>query len=337
LLADDRAELRRRLRRWHERKRRDLPWRRTSDPYRIWVSEVMLQQTRVAAAIPFYERFLERFPDVAALAAASEEEVLACWSGLGYYSRARNLHRAARLIARNGAFPNTYAAIRELPGAGDYTAAAVASIAFGLPHAAVDGNALRVLARLLAERGDIGSEQTRARLRSAAEALLDRERPGLFNQALMELGATVCLPREPRCTGCPLSAVCDARRSGIERELPVKSRRSGFLAVPLTLLLIRKNGRVLLRRRGGAGVRMAGFWELPEAAMLPAAVPLETLGAFRHAITKYKYECTVMRAAIGRAPAGFSWVPPARLDRIPLSTATRKALALDGLRRAPKR
>lgn len=287
----------------------------------------MLQQTRVAAAIPYYERFLERFPDVAALAAAAEDEVLACWSGLGYYSRARNLHRAARLVALNGGFPRSYESIRELPGVGDYTAAAVASIAFGLPHAAVDGNVFRVLARVLGERGDIGSAKTRNRLRAAAEALLDRKRPGLFNQAMMELGATVCVHREPRCGDCPLAALCDARRGGIERELPVKSRRMEFVGVQVTLLLIRKGGCVLLRQREAASTRMAGFWELPEAGLLPGVVPLETLATVRHTITKHRYEYTIIRAALRCVPAGFAWVPEAELDRIPLSTATRKALA----------
>ncbi len=286
----------------------------------------MLQQTRVAAAIPYYERFLERFPDVAALAAAAEDEVLACWSGLGYYSRARNLHRAARLMALDGGFPRSYESIRELPGVGDYTAAAVASIAFGLPHAAVDGNVLRVLARVLGERGDIGSAKTRNRLRAAAEALLDRKRPGLFNQAMMELGATVCVPREPRCGDCPLAGLCGARRGGIERELPVKSRRMEFVGVQVTLLLIRKGGCVLLRQREAASTRMAGFWELPEAGLLPAAVPLETLATVRHTITKHRYEYTILRAALRRVPAGFAWIREADLDRIPLSTATRKAL-----------
>ncbi len=290
----------------------------------------MLQQTRVAAAIPFYERFLTRFPDVAALAAAAEDDVLACWSGLGYYSRARNLHRAARLMAQDGGFPASYERIRELPGVGDYTAAAVASIAFGLPHAAVDGNVLRVLARVLGERGDIGSAKTRNRLREAAEALLDRKRPGLFNQAMMELGATVCLPREPRCGACPLTGLCGARSGGIERELPVRSRRMEVVGVRVTLLLIRKGGSVLLRQREVASTRMAGFWELPEAGLLPAAVPLATLATVRHTITKHRYEYTIRRAALRRAPAGFAWVPEAELDRIPLSTATRKALARAG-------
>ncbi len=295
----------------------------------------MLQQTRVAAAIPYYERFLARFPDITALAAAADEEVLACWSGLGYYSRARNLHRAARTMAEDGGFPRSYEGIRKLPGAGEYTAAAVASIAFGLPHAAVDGNVLRVLARVTGERGDIGSGKTRSRLKDAAGTLLDRKRPGLFNQALMELGATVCLPGEARCGVCPLAGLCDARRNGMERELPVKARRMSFVRVPVTVLLIRKGGRILLRRREADSARMAGFWELPEAGLLPEAALLETLATVRHTITKHRYEYTIVRAALREEPAGFAWIAPADLDRIALSTATRKALAAAGLRQSP--
>jgi A/G-specific adenine glycosylase len=303
-----------------------LPWRQTSDPYRIWVSEVMLQQTRVAAALPYYERFLERFPTAAALAAAAEEEVLACWSGLGYYTRARNLHRAAKVVAGDGGFPRDYEGIRKLPGIGDYTAAAIASIAFGLPYAAVDGNAIRVLARLLDERGDTGSVKTRKRLAEAATRLLDRQRPGEFNQALMELGATVCLPREPQCGCCPVSACCQGRRRGVERELPVRSRRVEFKSIAKTLLLIQKGERILLRRREAGSGRMAGFWELPEAGELPQAVPGEAAATVRHTITNHRYLLTVVKAAAHRIPRGFSWISRAELDRIPLSTATRKAL-----------
>ena len=176
---------------WYRHGHRALPWRATSDPYRIWVSEIMLQQTRAQAAIPYYERFLARFPAVEVLAAASEDEVLSLWAGLGYYTRARNLRRAAREIVTAGGFPRDYEAIRALPGVGDYTAAAIASIAFGLPYAVIDGNVLRVVARLENDASDIGSPRTRARFREAAQEWLDRRDPGRFNQAMMELGATV--------------------------------------------------------------------------------------------------------------------------------------------------
>ena len=198
--------IRRKLARWYEKNARDLPWRRTRDPYAIWISEIMLQQTRVAAAIPYYERFLARFPDARSLARAFEDEVLAAWSGLGYYSRARNLHKAAKAIAELGAFPRDYAAIRELPGVGGYTAAAVASIAFHLAHAVVDGNVKRVIARL-AGTADVD-------VQAAADALMDRSNPARSNQALMELGAVVCLPRAPLCDACPVARECQAKNNG---------------------------------------------------------------------------------------------------------------------------
>ena len=320
-------EFRRRLRDWYRRERRDLPWRRTADPYRIWLSEIMLQQTRVAAAIPYYERFLARFPDVAALAAASEQDVLACWSGLGYYSRARSLHRAARLVAAAGRFPTDWDGLRALPGIGGYTASAISSIAFGLPHAAVDGNAIRTLARLLGEKGDVGAAKVRQRLEAEAARLLDPRRPGEFNQALMELGATVCLPRRPQCALCPLARFCTARAGGFERELPVKARPGKTREVSLTLLLIRKRGGVLLRQRPPDSPQMPGFWELPEAGLLPGALELETRGEIRHTITNCKYRLEIVAASIGRAPRGFRLFRAEELGRIPLTAATRKALA----------
>jgi A/G-specific adenine glycosylase len=316
------------LERWYEGARRDLPWRRTADPYRIWISEVMLQQTRVAAAAPYYERFLARFPDVDALARAPEAEVLACWSGLGYYSRARNLHRAAKLIAARGEFPRDYDALRELPGVGEYTAAAIASIAFGQPHAVLDGNVLRVLARLLGERGDIGSASARGRLRAAADTLLDRKRPGAWNQALMELGATVCVPREPACAACPLAQFCEARRRGLERELPVKLRRAKPERVEKTVLLVERAGRILLWQRDSASPRLAGFWDLPEPHQLPRAALGDAVAGLRHSIVNHRYFITVLRAAVPRAPAGFRWFPVAALGEIPLSTVARKVVKL---------
>jgi len=211
---------------WYSRGHRDLPWRNTRDPYRIWISEIMLQQTRAQAVIPYYLRFLERFPTVEALAAAEEDTVLALWSGLGYYSRARNLRLAARLIVASGPFPGTYEAIRELPGIGDYTAAAIASIAFDLPHAVLDGNVLRVVARVANDAADIASNRTRERFRAIAQEWLVPAEPGHFNQALMELGATVCLPRNPLCLVCPLADCCRARQEGAIAQVPVKLRKT---------------------------------------------------------------------------------------------------------------
>jgi len=315
---------------WYARTRRDLPWRRTQDPYRIWVSEIMLQQTRAQAVIPYYERFLARFPTVAALAAAEEDEVLALWSGLGYYSRARNLLRAARESVAAGRFPRDYDAIRALPGVGDYTAAAVASIAFGLPHAVVDGNVLRVVARVENDAANIAAPATRARFRAVAQGWLDPRRPGEFNQALMELGATVCLPRNPRCGVCPLASGCRARSAGNAGELPVKLRRQQPVCLASVLLVVRHCGRILLRRRAASSRRMAGFWELPERADLPAARLGEIYGTFRHTITHHHYTVTVQAASAPSPVDGYAWFAPAMLATIPLTTTARKALALIG-------
>ena len=325
-MAHERA-LRSKLCTWYDRTHRRLPWRETRDPYRIWVSEIMLQQTRVAAVLPYYESFLERFPSPEALAEASEQEVLARWSGLGYYSRARNLHRAAREVAERGGFPRDYQTIRALPGIGDYTAAAIASIAFELPHAVVDGNVMRVLARLENETGDIRSTVTRRRLTERAGQLLDTSRPGHFNQALMELGAIVCTPRQPGCDACPVSRFCEARKLGTQHQLPVKLGRKPAKFIDKTVLVIERRGRLLLRQRPKESRKLAGFWELPEPDEAPGATSIGERGEFRHSITNHNYLFTVQEARIGRAPNGFCWIPTGRLDKIPLSTTTRKALA----------
>ena len=314
---------------WYARGHRDLPWRRTTDPYRIWVSEIMLQQTRARAVIPYYQRFLERFPDVAALAAAREEEVLALWSGLGYYSRARNLRRAALEIAAAGSFPRDYERIRDLPGIGDYTAAAVASIAFGLPHAVVDGNVLRVVARVTGDASDIGAAATRERFHAVAREWLAACDPGRFNQALMELGATVCLPRNPLCLTCPLSGHCAARAAGKQSQLPVKLRRTAAVRIEGELLVVERRGRVLLAQRDAAASRMAGFWELPAAEDLPGAARGARLGEIRHTITYHHYTLSVRRAEVkGRVGGRLRWFARDELSGIPLSTTARKALRL---------
>jgi len=320
---------------WYNSGHRDLPWRRSRDPYRIWVSEIMLQQTRAQAVIPYYERFLARFPTVEALAAAKEEEVLALWSGLGYYTRARNLRRAAQQISAADGFPREYHAIRTLPGVGDYTAAAIASIAFDLPHAVVDGNVMRVVARLENDASDIGSAVTRERFRQVAQAWLDPHHAGAFNQALMELGATVCLVRDPLCLLCPLASLCLAHQQGTPGQLPVKLRKTEPVRLNGSLLILRQRGRVLLRKTEESSRRMAGFWELPTPAQLPEARAGGTLGTFRHSITHHRYVFTVAEAvghANGNSREGlFRWFAPAQLSRIPLSTIARKALQIAGI------
>jgi A/G-specific adenine glycosylase len=326
---------------WYGRSHRDLPWRRTSDPYRVWVSEIMLQQTRAQAVVPYFERFLERFPTVEALAGAEEEQALALWSGLGYYSRARNLLRAARLVQAAGAFPADYAGLRALPGVGDYTAAAVASIAFGLPHAVLDGNVMRVVARMENDAADIGSARTRERFRAIAQEWLDPLRPGAFNQALMELGATMCLPKNPQCPACPLEGRCAARAQGTVARLPVKLRRTAAARIEGALLVVRKGRRVLLLREDQGVARMAGFWGLPAPEDLPAARVGACLGEFRHSITWHRYRLSVyagkIKGARGRGPgagdksAGSGWFDPSEMGAIPLSTTARKALKLAGI------
>ncbi|MCL6545947.1 MAG: A/G-specific adenine glycosylase [Bryobacteraceae bacterium] len=303
---------RRRLMEWFDEKARDLPWRRTRDPYRIWVSEIMLQQTRVAAVIPYYERFLERFPDVRALASAEESEVLALWSGLGYYSRARNLLRAARMIHESERFPRSYEELRALPGVGVYTAAAIASIAFGEPRAVVDGNVRRVLSRL-----SCGAEDPAG----LAQRLLDRQRPGDFNQALMELGAEVCQPRSPRCDVCPVERYCQARKQGRQSEFPERRPRPPRQRLRLTLALVSRRGGILF-------VQENGFWNLPQLGGLTGFDKGREVGRFRHSILNRDYEVTVVEGKLGEAPAGSRNLRPQEWARLPLATLARKALAI---------
>jgi A/G-specific adenine glycosylase len=313
---------------WYASARRDLPWRRTRDPWRVLVSEIMLQQTRVSVVIPYYERFIARFPTPRSLAEAAEEELLAMWAGLGYYSRARNLKRAAEAICARGGFPETAEEWRALPGIGGYTAAAVASICFREPAAVLDGNVARVMARFAADTGDIASSGVRLRLKEQAQALLDPAHPGDFNQALMELGATVCLPRQPRCLLCPWQNLCQARRSGLESELPVKARRRQTERLALRLALIVDRGRLLLRRRPEEERRLAGFWELPALEELGSPRSLKLLGRFRHSITHHNYDVEVWHGRLRRRLDGCQWHELESLGSLPLGAMTRKALAL---------
>jgi A/G-specific adenine glycosylase len=305
---------------------RDLPWRRTRDPYAIWLSEVMLQQTRVETVIPYYERFLARYPTVADLAGATLDQVLSLWSGLGYYRRARVLHLAAREVTERygGAFPAEAAGLRDLPGVGAYTAGAIASIAFDRREALVDGNVARVLARLEGIDDDIKSAAGARRLWAAAARLVPAERPGRFNQALMELGATVCTPRSPRCDACPVDGACAARAAGREEELPVISPKREAPSVAMVAAVVRAGRRVLLARRAEGGL-FGGLWEPPmvEAPSLAAALPLlaaagvgeaagregaagspalpaalREVGRVRHILTHRRLEVTVARAEV---------------------------------------
>ncbi len=286
----------------------------------------MLQQTRASVVIPYYERFLAAYPTPAALAAAPESELLAMWSGLGYYSRARNLQRAA--VAIGQAFPREHSLIRELPGVGDYTAAAVASIAFNLPHAVLDGNVIRVMARITNEPGDIRSPQTRRKLQQAADERLDPKQPGLFNQAMMELGATLCTPRKPQCLLCPVSSFCEGRRAGRQEQLPVKLGKAKPIDESVTLLLIERGGKYLFRQRPADSARLAGFHELPAAADLPQATRGKPVGEVKHSIVNHRYTITVLTAQLAKAPAGYVWLDPADALTKPIATIAKKALRL---------
>ncbi|MGA8876968.1 MAG: A/G-specific adenine glycosylase [Candidatus Korobacteraceae bacterium] len=334
--------LRRALLKWYDQHRRDLPWRRDRDPYRVWVSEIMLQQTRVAAVLEHYARFLQRFPTVQSLASAREASVLAIWSGLGYYHRARRMHQAAKVIARErgGRFPHAADEWLTLPGIGRYTAAAIASIAFDEAVAVVDGNVERVLQRLFGN--GIGSPQVSpkdgrswgtkaAQGREAAwqqaETLLDRARSGDFNQAMMELGATICTPRAPRCLVCPLNAFCKSRGATALNPPTVRKRKS------VSYALARQNSSVLLVRRPEDSSLMAGMWELP--ALDPSlANGDQPLLRVRHSITDTDYRVAVFAIAADQLPdcaAEARWATRRQSSQFPLTGLTRKILRQLGL------
>ncbi len=252
--------------RWYATHARRLPWRTRVTPYRTWVSEVMLQQTRVDAAIPYFRRWMQRFPSLRALAAAPERSVLVLWEGLGYYSRARNLHRASRIVVRqcNGRIPSDPQVLRGLPGVGEYTAAAISSIAFGRDVVALDANVRRVLARLGCMRLPITSAAALNRLRTIASRHLPQGRAGDFNQALMDLGALICVPHQPNCAACPLITVCLAHRRGLEARIPMTSRSRPRPHYLCGAAVIRRRGRVLLVRRNSEGL-LGGLWEFPKS------------------------------------------------------------------------
>jgi A/G-specific adenine glycosylase len=355
---------------WYARHRRPLAWRERGpggevDPYAVWISEAMLQQTRAETVEPYWRRFLHRFPSARELAEAREDEVLAHWSGLGYYRRARALHAAARAIVERhgGLFPREPSEARALPGVGRYTAGAVLSIGFDLPEPVVDGNVARVFCRLFALDGDPAAGALRERLWGLAAALVPRREAGEWNQALMELGATTCLPREPDCGRCPIARGCAARAAGRERELPRARKRAAPLDVALEILLVRRGGEVLLEHRASEG-RMAGLWQLPTvelegpagrrsdlfpadyarsggAAVLEAATR-EPLAELRHAITRHRIRALLFAGRLlgSEAPPDslswpLRWVSEEQLEAWPLTGMACKALAAGLRTRAP--
>jgi A/G-specific adenine glycosylase len=348
--AARRAALRRRLLAWYDADRRTLPWRfaqHGADPYRVWLAEVMLQQTQVAAVVPYFQRFVARFPTLEALAAAREDDVLALWSGLGYYARARNLRAAARAaVARHGGLPASLEALRALPGFGPYTAGAVASIAFAIPASAVDGNVARVLARLFLVEGDPAARATGERLRAIADALVPADRPGDWNQALMDLGATVCRKPSPACVRCPVAPLCRARAEGRAAAIPPPRRRPVRRELVLACAVVWRGPDLLLVR--SSGTLLGGLWQLPAvevprdgdgAAALAAALrarfgPRASVGPalarVRRTLTHRELALDAYACRLGASRplgAGARWVAPGELERLGMSTAMRALVA----------
>lgn len=356
-----RQTMRTRLLRWYDANLRDLPWRRTRDPYRIWLSEIMLQQTRVAAVVEYYERFLRTFPTIRALACAPLDAVLRLWAGLGYYSRAKNLHAAARKISDTwgGRFPRSIDELMTLPGVGRYTAGAVVSIAFGRRAAAVDGNVKRVLARLAALDVPIENPRVQSRLWTLAETLVPPRRPGDFNQALMELGATVCTPRAPSCGACPVRAYCRARQMKRVDEFPRRGARPAKRRQDAIAIAVHRAGRYLFVRRPDARL-LGGFWGLPQIDAASDSIDFRELigcinrelalqvrmkrdcGSVRHEFTHLSLTLRVYEAALLRERHRASglhdrtvvrWLTLAEYQSLPISVLDRKIVRLLRARR----
>jgi A/G-specific adenine glycosylase len=336
-----------RLLAWYGSHGRDLPWRHTRDPYRIWLSEIMLQQTTVAAVIPFYQRFLDIFANVAVLAASPPERVIELWAGLGYYSRARNLHRAAQVVVEQygGSFPETVEELAALPGIGRSTAGAIVSIAFDRPAAILDGNVRRVLVRLFAHAEAPRGPAAERLLWRWAEALTSRQHPHDYAQAIMDLGATLCTPRDPDCPRCPLAGCCQARRHGLENQLPVARPRKKVPVRHQVALLVEREGRYLVRPRPAEGF-LGGLWEFPVIDLGTGESPLAAagrladelgvrgprmvVGSLKHAYSHFSLELGLVR--IQGVPGGqvaegaWHWQTPGQLAKTPLHGAHRKAL-----------
>lgn len=345
------AQFRRRLRAWFAQHARDLPWRRNRDPYAIWVSEIMLQQTQVATVRPYFERFLKSFPTIQALAQADEEEVLRHWEGLGYYRRARQLHAAAqRMVAEHGGqFPRDPEAVRALPGIGRYTAGAILSIAFDARQPILEANTLRLFSRLLAFRGEPTSATGGRLLWAMAEHLLPRQQVGAFNQALMELGSEICTPRGPACSECPVATLCPTNTAGLQGEIPVPKRRPVFEQRHEIAVVLRRRGQILLGRCP-EGERWAGLWDFPRfevQAEAPLALEAEIrdklrrrtgvvaevgtrLTTFKHGVTRFRITLDCYQARYRSGPgaerelAELRWMALDALEQYPLCTTGRK-------------
>ncbi len=339
------------LLKWFERHHRDMPWRGIDDPYKIWVSEVMLQQTQVKKVVAYYERFIQVFPDINQLAASPLRDVLKVWEGLGYYARARNLHKAAQIIVKEyeGEIPNDYTSFRKLPGIGDYSAAAVQSIAYNEPYAAVDGNIKRVLARLFLIDTPINDSTAAKRFQKKADELLDKEKPGLFNQAMMELGATICRPQSPTCLVCPVNIYCGAFQTGRQDEFPIRHKTERIPEHHIATGVIYKETEVLIVQRPLDGL-LGGLWEFPNGqiaenettedacvrhiadAVNLSVCNLNYLTEVRHAFTHFKiivdvFECDYQSGEVVlNGPIDAKWVNLSELKDYPLPRATHKFL-----------
>ena len=303
---------------WYDANGRELPWRRTRDPYAIWLSEIILQQTRIAQGRSYWERFLEAFPDVQSLAAAQEDEVLRLWQGLGYYSRARNLLAAARQIAAQDRFPDTLEGIRALKGVGDYTAAAIGSFAFGIPAAVVDGNVYRVLARHFGIATPVGSTAAKKEFTALAQSLIPADRPGDFNQAMMDFGATLCTPASPACLYCPLAQSCAALATGRVDSLPVREKGAAVQTRRFDYVYVRFRGRTAIRRRGTGDI-WTGLWEpvvfdgdIPEAHLQTLKKGVKHQLTHRTLIVDFYLWEPETEPAL---PEGYVWIKEAELDR----------------------
>ena len=345
----DYSSFRRKLNDWYADQGRDLPWRRNFEPYQIWIREIMLQQTTVVAVIPYFERFLGRFPTVADLAAADESEVLRLWEGLGYYSRARNLHRAAKVIVEqySGLFPTELDTLQSLPGVGRYTAGAIASFAFDQRAPIVEANTLRLYSRLIGYAGDPRSRDGQERLWAFAEDILPRKGAGRLNQALMELGATVCSPREPDCESCPVHAHCQAFRDGTQATIPLPKPKTVITEMTEVSIAVRTGSKYLLRKRT-SNERWAGLWDFVRFEIEHAAAAIDTafivgavqdrtglsviigpqIAEFKHGVTRYRItlKCFVADRVQGRLKANeeWQWVQPEKFDEYPLSVTARQ-------------
>ncbi len=345
-------KIQKKLLHWYEKNKRDLPWRRTNDPYAIWVSEIMLQQTQVATVIPYYKKFLKSFPTVRHLARADLSKVLKVWEGLGYYSRARNLHRASRIVSNhfNGKIPDNPTNLRTLPGVGRYTAGAILSIAFNKEAPVLDGNVKRVLSRLFAIANPSTSGKTGPHLWFLSESLIPKGEAGSFNQGLMDLGATTCTPKEPRCPQCPLRDLCKGKASGDPERFPTKALKKKIPHIEAVCAVIQRNGKVLLRRRPSEGL-LGGLWEFPNwkieekqrsrprlrlRSSIKKEIGLnvevkEPVGTFQQTYSHFKLTLHTYYCQSRDEKEQGKWVPVSKLRLFPMSRIHRRiAQMIDG-------